>query len=676
MKTATSILAGLMLLVSAGSADAATRVFQSAGNWSAPANWQGSLKPGTGDDVVIAANCTVDENIAVFTFATITVNAGVNLMLMQYALVFSGAVTNNGFIYTANTSNAPLPAGKNWGSYVFFDAAGAQTVPQGTYYALKTSASGTSRTVSAGGDITVTHELYVEGFTNTNEATFDLGTWKLLGTPSYTYVTGRLRTANTSTTPLPAGRRWYSNMPMRQGVVEFYSSSPQYIPGGTYDDDLILSSSTKTLTGVMYSNGILTLSQAVLAIVDSDAVIGVTGTIGAGAGIFSPANMIATTGTGELVKKFSSGGTFAYPVGELAGSADYTPAVLTFPAVTGTFSAGVRVVDAKHPQNSSSASFITRYWSVDVVSTAMRSGSAEFTYVHADVTGPEQDMFTGQWIGAAWQKRNRTDTTLNRLSATGVQLAGDFTGYDVAVPAACVIDARALLQGPAIGTSGTMNTALNAGSHLPLQQPYGTAPWNYAGSESLSLPLPPSMVDWVLLELRATPTGSAVARRAALLLSNGLITDLNASSAVSFPGVQAGNYYLVLRHRNHLAVMSAAPLAVSSSTPAYDFRTAASQAWGTEAMTGLSGGQAPFALWAGDANADGRLKYIGNANDPLAVMTRIGGSDITAAANGYNREDITMDGTVRYSGAGNDRAVVLRNIGGVNVGVERLSMVP
>ncbi len=676
MKTRILIISGIALLCLAGHLEAATRTFQTAGNWSLASNWQGSLKPVTGDDVIIAANCTVDENIAVYTFGTLTVNTGVNFMLMQYALQFSGTVTNDGFIYTESASIAPLPAGKTWGSYVFFSGTGVQTVPAGTYYTLKTSASGTTRTVSVSGDITITHELYVEGFTNTNQTIFDLGAWRLLGTPQYTYVTGKLRTANTSTTPLPAGMRWYSNMPMRQGVVEFYATVPQYIPGGTYDDDLILGNSTKTLTGVMNSNGVMTLSQAVLVINDSDAVIGPTGSIGAGAAIFSASNMVATMGSGALVKKFSSGGSFTYPIGELTGSADYTPATLTFPNVSGTFTAGIKVVDAKHPQNASAASFISRYWAAEIVSTAQRSGSATFTYVHADVVGPEIDMYTGQWTGGQWLQRDRTDTLANRLSATNVALDGDFTGYDFAPPPTCTLDLRVLLQGPAIDSSGTMTTALNANGRVPLQQPYNTAPWNYAGTESVTAIPSSAVVDWVLIELRSAPAGTAVARRAGFLLSNGVVTDLDATSPLSFPTISTGYYHVVVRHRNHLAVMSANPLQISSATPRYDFTTAQGQAWGSQPMCDLAFNGTPCAQWAGDANADGRLKYTGATGDPVAIEQRIGGTDITATVPGYFREDADMDGIVQYSGAGNDRAIVLRNIGGVNIGNEKVTQVP
>jgi hypothetical protein len=666
----------LLLALCAAELHAATRTFQMQGNWSLASNWQGGVKPVGGDDVVIAATCTVDENIAVYTFGTFTVNTGVNLMLQGYALAFSGAVTNNGQIHTENTSSSPLPSGKTWGNYVFFEATTAQTVPPGTYTCLKISSASGRRVVTPGGDITVTQELNVEGFTNANQVTFDMGSYVLAGTPNYTYVSGILRTACTANAPLPSGCRWYSINLGKQGRVEFYATSPQFLPGGTFDDDLLLSGgSAKTATGVVYSNGVLTLSTALLVINDSGVVVGNTGTIGAGAGIFSATNMIATDGGGSLTKRFSSSGTFLYPVGDITGTHEYSPATLAFTAATGSFNASVRVVNAKHPQNQSAASYIDRYWSIATAATAMLTANVTCTYRTADVTGPEDNMYCGQWKAAQWYTRNKADTAANQISATGVEPTGDFTGIQGAT-AGCAASVTALLQGPASGATGAMSTALNTAGLLPLAQPYNTAPWNYPGTESVTAIPSATVVDWVLLEVRATAAGSPVARRAAFLLSDGSIVDLAGSGAVAFPTLMPGNYFLVVRHRNHLAIMTAAAIALSATSAPYDFTTAQAKAYGTDPMVGLAAGQAPFALWAGDATANGQLRYSGTGNDPAAILARIGSSDITAVVTGYFGEDTGMNGVVQYSGAGNDRAVILRNVGGVSPAGTRSTQVP
>lgn len=156
------------------------------------------------------------------------------------------------------------------------------------------------------------------------------------------------------------------------------------------------------------------------------------------------------------------------------------------------------------------------------------------------------------------------------------------------------------LQGPYV--TGIMTTTLNSLGGLPLIQPYNTAPWNYNGSEEV-LSLPAGAVDWVLLQLRSGSNPAVVVdTRAALLLSNGSITDLNGNNPVFFDQPQ-GNYYLAVYQRNHLAVMSANPVSLSSGGSLYDFTTAQSKAYGINPMVQLQSGV--FGLVAGDGDGDG-----------------------------------------------------------------------
>jgi hypothetical protein len=167
-----------------------------------------------------------------------------------------------------------------------------------------------------------------------------------------------------------------------------------------------------------------------------------------------------------------------------------------------------------------------------------------------------------------------------------------------------VVKAKVLLEGPYIG-AGAMTTDLNSLGIIPLNQPYNTGPWNYSGTESVSS-IPSNIVDWVLIELRNTYNGSSVGRRAAFLKNDGSIVDLDGSSPVKFSTISDGDYYIVVRHRNHLAVMSAT--AQSFSTGAitdYDFTTAQSKAYGTNAMKDLLGNATVFGMFGGNGNGDG-----------------------------------------------------------------------
>jgi C1A family cysteine protease len=193
---------------------------------------------------------------------------------------------------------------------------------------------------------------------------------------------------------------------------------------------------------------------------------------------------------------------------------------------------------------------------------------------------------------------------------------------------------RVFLQGPYSGSS--MSTGLNA--ILPTFQPYGGSPWNYSGSESVASGFFAShtdIVDWILVELRTgTDAGSAVASRACFLKSDGSAVDLNGTSQVTF-GVPAGSYYIVVRHRNHLAIMSASAVALSASSSLYDFTTAQSQAYTTGPDPMIVLPDSTFGMVAGDASPSGLV----NASDRLVVKNNTG-------ASGYNIGDVDLSGLV------------------------------
>lgn len=158
-------------------------------------------------------------------------------------------------------------------------------------------------------------------------------------------------------------------------------------------------------------------------------------------------------------------------------------------------------------------------------------------------------------------------------------------------------DVKVFLEGPYSG--GSMTTTLNSEGYIPLTQPYNTAPWNYPGTESVS-GIPSGVTDWVLLELRSTTT-TIKTRRAAFLKSDGQIVDLDGSSPVRF-AARANFYYVVVWHRNHLAIMSATAILLKMVPSQYDFSTGQNKAYGTDPMKDLGSGV--FGMIGGDADLD------------------------------------------------------------------------
>ncbi|MCB9170706.1 MAG: hypothetical protein H6597_06545 [Flavobacteriales bacterium] len=246
--------------------------------------------------------------------------------------------------------------------------------------------------------------------------------------------------------------------------------------------------------------------------------------------------------------------------------------------------------------------------------------------------------------------------------------------------------AKAWLDGAFdIGTN-TMHDDLRSAGLLPLTEPYSNL-LGLPGGETTTAPVlattgPNAIVDWVRLELR---TGSnaegatTVSTRHALIQRDGDIVDVDGISPVTFDAVP-GNYYVALRHRNHLGVMTDVPMALSTAPTVVDLRAPTTlchvrPAPANDIPRRSVGGT--HTLWAGNTVPDVSIKYTGSANDRDAILQAIGGSVPTATISGqYLPEDINMDGVVKYAGANNDRDVVLQTIGGVVPTATRVQQLP
>ena len=169
-----------------------------------------------------------------------------------------------------------------------------------------------------------------------------------------------------------------------------------------------------------------------------------------------------------------------------------------------------------------------------------------------------------------------------------------------------LVKVKVFLEGTFNGTSSMNSSLSNSPILIPSSQPYNTAPWTYNGTESSTL-INNTIVDWVLLELRESSTpNNIVARRAALLATNGTIYDTDLTIGVKFP-VVSGSYYIAVRHRNHIGIISNTALAIPN-TLTYDFTTALNSTMGTAQQKSL-GTSGFYGMIAGDADANGIVSY-------------------------------------------------------------------
>lgn len=200
-------------------------------------------------------------------------------------------------------------------------------------------------------------------------------------------------------------------------------------------------------------------------------------------------------------------------------------------------------------------------------------------------------------------------------------------------------DVRVFLEGPF--NTDHLNTTLNSSNYLPLNQPYTAAPWNYSGTESVSMIPDPNVVDWILLEIRQTAGGpssatssTVAARKAALLLSDGRIKDMNGASLPQINYNFTQNIYPVVYHRNHLAVMGNEPMAMQYGKYSLDF-TLDPQASYNGTLAVKSTGYY-WSMRSGDGNGNGQ---VNNTDKNLIWESQTGSS-------GYFSGDFNLDGSV------------------------------
>lgn len=256
-------------------------------------------------------------------------------------------------------------------------------------------------------------------------------------------------------------------------------------------------------------------------------------------------------------------------------------------------------------------------------------------------------------------------------------LGADYTGFIYQQALGSFIGAcnfvytRVILQGAWLENEQLMRTTINAAGNLPLEQPYNGEPWNYPGTEAVTQ-FPDSIVDWVLVELRdPVEPATIVETRAGLLTKNGLVLNVDFEDGIAFAS-DPGDYYLVVKHRNHIPVMSGMPVSFPNNLEPYNFieieltqpyKHLDPLATVIELEPRPSG---KYGMIAGNVMANDQLRYTGDDNDRLPILNLINAfhssSSIFTTVPGYHNEDVNLDNEVKYTGDLNDRIIILNNI--------------
>lgn len=248
-----------------------------------------------------------------------------------------------------------------------------------------------------------------------------------------------------------------------------------------------------------------------------------------------------------------------------------------------------------------------------------------------------------------------------------------FISSETCVGVSIAIDVK--LQGACMGAAADniMRDDLRTKDIIPLEEPYtNLSGFEHVGDDGSGEMTTTAVlavddandaiVDWVFIELRnALDPRTVVYTRSALLQRDGDVVDVDGVSDLNIPAAQAGSYFIAVRHRNHLGIMSAQAYSLSPIATTVDFTDPTTEVFGAEPQL-LKNGE--HLMWAGDTNGNGQTAYQGPGNDIFTMLSPILGSpendgDANFILPGYRRTDVNLDGNTIYQGPNNDRTLVL-----------------
>lgn len=194
--------------------------------------------------------------------------------------------------------------------------------------------------------------------------------------------------------------------------------------------------------------------------------------------------------------------------------------------------------------------------------------------------------------------------------ANNVSTLGQFA-IGIPIPPQLRLAAKILLEGPY--RNGSMAADLRERNLVPTRPP-DIYPYNLDPNRAaLSVErVPTDVIDWVTLELRTLASGGQKYYRTGFLRKDGRIVDLDGLTPIVLAQLDTGRYYVVVRHRNHLAVMSAEPyhFQYRQTLSLLDFSTPDVVMGNAQALKPVDctpGGAIVYALVAGDINGDGKV---------------------------------------------------------------------
>ncbi len=248
--------------------------------------------------------------------------------------------------------------------------------------------------------------------------------------------------------------------------------------------------------------------------------------------------------------------------------------------------------------------------------TVVISANGNFTYTpNTGFTGPDQFVY--------------------EICDNGVpSLCAEATVYILVNPATQIcVSPKVFLQGSYNSTADSLRmynrirVCPSAGGTtvIPNAQPFNVAPYNYAGTETLTSQRT-DMVDWVLVELRSSSCdGDVVLKAPGILTRSGNIYNTSGDTVFCLPYVPGDTIWVAIHHRNHLAALYPVGFTNPAAVNVADFRRTNGYQLGSGATATLgqrqigTNGGTVYGLAAGNAVQFNGGTAIGHQYDINAI---------------------------------------------------------
>ena len=228
----------------------------------------------------------------------------------------------------------------------------------------------------------------------------------------------------------------------------------------------------------------------------------------------------------------------------------------------------------------------------------------------------------------------------------------------------------ALLQGamlnPNTGEENLMRDDLRVLDYIPITSPYTDA--LTCDSSVFTVTGQDAIVDWVLVELRDENDSSDILKsQSALLQRDGDVVGVDGVSALNIM-ISPSNYYVSIKHRNHLGIMSSSAIALSGTVTAVNFADGSVSTHGSNAQTILGMPVSTIGMWSGDSNGEGIVQYSGATPEGPVVLSYVLNDSSnflnlpTFSISGYSATDVDMDGQTQYAGGTSEMPIILQNV--------------